>query len=108
MRLGKSQASLHFRSAFTIFVKNHTAMIEISSNKFRQQPNKFFDLADQGERVVVRRRSGNSYTIAPNDDDEYAYDEATLNDIIDRGLKGIREGKGTPYNREEFAKRFGL
>lgn len=45
-------------------------MVQVTSREFREKQASLFDIADQGEQVVIRRRGKRSYMLTPIDDSE--------------------------------------
>ena len=86
------------------------ATVEISSSDFRGKMGAFFDRADRGEQIIIRRRDKTSYTLTPvHDEDEDNELTPEMIATIDRGLESIRKGeRGWVYNSEEFKKKFEL
>lgn len=46
------------------------AVIQVTSRKFREQQSSMFDLADQGEQIIIRRRGKTSYMLTPISDSD--------------------------------------
>ena len=55
-------------------------MMIISSREFRDQQKKYFDLADQNEKVIVQRGKDKAYVIVPLND----VDRLSVNDQLIR------------------------
>ena len=85
-------------------------VLQISSRRFTERPNIYFDLADQGTQIILKRGRKQAYALTPADDedDEPKWLTPELRAIIDQGLQDIKEGKGRRYTLEELKKRMGL
>lgn len=46
------------------------AVLNFTSREFRSQQAHVFDLADQGEMVIIRRSRKQAYTLVPIEDDD--------------------------------------
>jgi hypothetical protein len=82
-------------------------VIQISSREFRTRQEDYFDLADGGARVILRRGRKQAYILAPVDDADLFLSPG-LKARIDRGLQEIKEGKGREYSLEELRGKMGL
>lgn len=71
-------------------------IIETTSRKFRERQKDFFDLADKGQKIIIRRGSKQSYVLTPiSADDLYFTPEMVQR--IKESQKEILEG-----NYEKF------
>lgn len=70
------------------------AIIETNSRQFRERQKDFFDLADQGEKVVIRRGSKQSYVLTPISDEDLYFTPEMI-ERIQEAQREIREGKST-------------
>ena len=70
------------------------AIVETNSRQFRERQKDFFDLADRGEKVVIRRGSKQSYVLTPVSEDDL-YFTPELIERIQQAQKEILEGKST-------------
>ena len=77
-----------FVSCFTIAPQ---IMIEVTSKEFREKQAGILELADRGERVIIKRRRKPAYTLVPVDDDA-AYFTPEMLKKIDRSLKQAEAG----------------
>ncbi|MCL2041871.1 MAG: hypothetical protein FWG84_07525 [Bacteroidales bacterium] len=82
------------------------AVVEITSRQFRDNQKSFFDLADEGKQVVIKRRSKQSYALTPvNEDDWYWTPEMEAK--IEKALQQIENGECTVIkNKEELRQYF--
>lgn len=70
------------------------AVIQVTSREFRDKQRNMFDLADQGEKVIIRRGKKQAYILTPIEDDDLYFTPETL-ERIDRSLQEAKEGKVT-------------
>lgn len=47
-------------------------MIQVTSREFRDRQAALFDLADQGEQVIIKRRGKAAYMLTPVSDNDFA------------------------------------
>jgi PHD/YefM family antitoxin component YafN of YafNO toxin-antitoxin module len=84
-------------------------IIAISSREFREKQNNYFDLADQGAQIILKRGRKRAYILTPADDDDDSWQRSPeLQEVVEQGLKDIKEGKGRRYTLDELKKRMGL
>ena len=67
------------------------AVLNFTSREFRSQQAHVFDLADQGEKIVIRRNKKQAYTLVPIDDDETTI-TSELQAKIDKARAEIKAG----------------
>jgi hypothetical protein len=84
------------------------AIVEITSRQFREKQKAMFEIADRGEKVIIKRGRKQAYTLTPvNEDDLYFTPE--MLEKIDRSLQQANEGKVTRIRTiEELDKFLGL
>ena len=76
------------------------AVLEVTSRQFRDRQKSFFDLADTGKQIVIRRGRKQAYTLAPiNDDDLYFTPEMEAK--IERALQQVERGECTVIRTDE-------
>ena len=105
--------------------------LEVTSRQFLNNSKKFFELADSGNRIIVKRGKKQAYALAPVDDDEYTehippeylcnpYDISPsgdrywadrrnvekLNEALEIAEKQIKEGKYTVCKTYEESLKF--
>lgn len=68
------------------------AVLNFTSREFRSQQAHVFDLADQGEKVIIRRNKKQAYTLVPVGDDDFTI-TPELQARIDKAREEIRSGK---------------
>ncbi len=81
------------------------AIIQTTSRQFRDKQKDFFDLADKGENVVIRRGKKRAYLLTPVDDDDIYFTPAIL-DKINGAIKQVQEGLVTKIETEEELNQF--
>jgi antitoxin (DNA-binding transcriptional repressor) of toxin-antitoxin stability system len=78
------------------------AILEVTSTEFRDKQKSFLDLADRGEKVVIKRGNKQAYALIPIDDDDLYFTSGML-ERIDHSLQQIAEGKVTKaMDKEEL------
>lgn len=78
------------------------AVLNFTSREFRSQQAHVFDLADKGEKVVIRRNKKQAYTLVPIEDDDLTF-TPELQARIDKARAEIKAGKCTTLkNREDI------
>jgi hypothetical protein len=82
------------------------AIIETTSRQFRERQKDFFELADKGEKVVIRRGRKQTYVLTPiSENDLYLSPEMIQR--IKESQQEIKEGKSLSFNRlDEMDKYF--
>ena len=80
-------------------------VIQTTSRHFRDKQKDFFDLADRGERVIIRRGKKQAYLLTPVDDEDIYFTPEML-DKINRSIKQLREGMVTKIETEEELNQF--
>jgi hypothetical protein len=82
-------------------------VLQISSREFRANQKNYFNLADNGARIILKRGRKQAYILTPvNDEDLFLSSE--LKQRIDKGLMEIKEGKGREYSLDELRVKMGL
>jgi len=73
------------------------AIIETTSRQFRERQRDFFELADKGEKVVIRRGRKQTYVLTPiSENDLYLSPEMIQR--IKKSQQEIKEGKSVSFN----------
>ena len=76
------------------------APLEVSARQFREKQKSFFEIADTGRQVVIKRGKKQSYILTPvekdkeEDDDDFVVTPELL-EKIKRAEQQMREGKYT-------------
>lgn len=82
------------------------AIHNFTSREFRSQQAHVFDLADQGERIIIRRNRKQAYALVPVDDDDLSITPA-LQAKIDQARADIKAGRShTLRSTEDIAQYF--
>ena len=82
-------------------------MLVISSKEFREKPITYFNQADKGIEILIRRGKNKSYKLVPTLKDDTLMSKEDFFAKIDRSLQGIREGKCTTiHSRKELIEYF--
>jgi cysteine sulfinate desulfinase/cysteine desulfurase-like protein len=74
---------------------NIMAVLNFTSREFRSKQAHVFDLADQGEKIVIRRSKKQSYTLVPLEDEDITFTQ-NLEERIGMALQEVKmmqEGK---------------
>lgn len=80
-------------------------MIQVTSREFREKQASIFDLADNGEKIIIRRGKKKSYTLVPvNDDDLSLSPEAEKR--IKRSREQYKKGEFTTFKTADEAIKF--
>ena len=78
------------------------AVLNFTSREFRSQQAHVFELADQGEKVIIRRNKKQAYTLVPVSDDDFTI-TPELQARIDKARAEIKAGECiTVRGREEL------
>jgi hypothetical protein len=80
-------------------------IIQTTSRHFRNKQKDFFDLADRGEKVIIRRGKKQAYLLTPVDDEDIYFTPEML-DKINRSIKQVQEGMMTKIETEEELNQF--
>jgi hypothetical protein len=65
-------------------------VLQVTSRQFREKQKAFFDLADKGEKIIIRRGNKKSYVLTPVDD---LYFTPEMLAKIDKAVQHAKEGK---------------
>ena len=82
-------------------------LIEITSQEFLEKQKIYFDLADKGAKIILKRDRRKSYILTPLNEKNIDLSPQMLL-RIEKGLQEIEEGKTKRYTMEELQKRMGL
>ncbi|MBE8713053.1 hypothetical protein [Sphingobacterium hungaricum] len=72
-------------------------IVETTSRKFRERQKDFFDLADKGQQVVIRRGRKQAYVLTPVSEDDL-YFTPELIERIKESQQEIKDGKSLTFN----------
>ena len=70
------------------------AILEVTSRQFRDKQKLFFDLADTGKQIVIRRRGKQTYILTPVNVDDFQFSSEAL-ERIEKSRQQAQEGKYT-------------
>ena len=92
-----------------IFVYQHMytmkAIVETTSRQFREHQKDFFDMADNGQKIVIKRGSKQAYVLTPvSTDDLYFTSEMIAR--IKESQQEIRDGKSIVVKTKEELNNF--
>jgi hypothetical protein len=73
------------------------AIVETTSRQFRERQKDFFELADKGEKVVIRRGRKQTYVLTPVSEDDLYFTPEMIQRIKD-AQQEIKEGKFISFN----------
>jgi hypothetical protein len=81
-------------------------VLEVTNKQFRAKKKTFFDMADAGKQIIIRRGiNEQAYTLAPvNDADLYFTPEMEAK--IERAMKQIENGECTVITNDEELHQF--
>jgi Phd_YefM. len=82
-------------------------IIQVSSREFRANQKDYFELADNGIQIILRRGRKQAYILTPVDDEDLFLSPA-LQERINRSLQEIKEGKTKSYTLDELRNRMGV
>ena len=80
-------------------------ILEITSRQFREEQRKYFDLADNGTQIVLKRGRKKAYVLIPLDDEDM-YFTPTMLEKIERSLEQAKTGNVTRVTTKEELKSF--
>ena len=80
-------------------------ILEVSSRQFRDQQRKYFDLADNGTQIVLKRGRKRAYVLTPLDEEDMYFTPAML-EKIERSLEQAKNGDVTRVTTKEELKSF--
>ncbi len=73
------------------------AIIETTSRQFRERQKDFFELADEGEKVVIRRGRKQTYVLTPISEDDLYFTPKVIQRIKE-AQQEIKEGKSISFD----------
>ena len=76
------------------------AILNFTSREFRSQQAHVFDLADKGEKVIIRRNKKQAYTLVPVSDDEFTI-TPELQAKIDKAREEYKNGNYITLSSKE-------
>ena len=78
------------------------AVLNFTSREFRSQQAHVFDLADQGEKIVIRRSKKQAYTLVPVEDITFTKSLEERIGMALQEVKQMREGKIKELSMKEL------
>ncbi len=78
------------------------AVLNLTSREFRNHQAHAFDLADQGEKVIIRRNKKQAYTLVPVEDDDLTI-TPELAERIEKARQEYRDGKTLHFDNAAAA-----
>lgn len=91
----------------TLNLKIMAHVIQITSREFRDKQKDYFDLADQGTQIILKRGRKQAYVLTPIDDKDL-YLSPEMQEKINKGLQDIKEGRTKSYSLEQLKQKMGL
>ena len=76
------------------------AIIETTSRQFREHQKDFFDMVDNGKKVVIRRGSKQAYVLTPISQNDLYFSEEMVQ-RIKNAKQEIKQGKGITIKSKE-------
>ena len=70
------------------------SILEVSARQFREKQKSFFEIADTGRQIVIKRGKKQSYILVPANQDDFMITPELL-EKIERARKQMKEGKTT-------------
>jgi antitoxin (DNA-binding transcriptional repressor) of toxin-antitoxin stability system len=71
-------------------------MIQITSREFRDKQASLFDLADKGEKIVIKRGKKRAYTLVPVEDNDF-FLSPEAEERIQHSREQYKNGEFTTY-----------
>lgn len=76
------------------------AVLNFTSREFRSQQAHVFDLADKGEKIIIRRNRKQAYTLVPIEDEDLTI-TPELQARIDKAREKIKAGNCVTLSSKE-------
>jgi antitoxin (DNA-binding transcriptional repressor) of toxin-antitoxin stability system len=80
-------------------------MIQVTSREFRDKQASMFDLADNGEKIIIKRGKKKAYTLVPVDDNDF-FLSPEAEERINRSREQFKNGEFTSCKNAEEAIKF--
>ena len=81
------------------------AVLRITSREFRDKQASFFDLADNGEKVIIKRGKKQAYTLVPIENEDF-FLSPEAEERIKRSREQYRNGEFKTYKTADEAIKF--
>lgn len=78
------------------------AILEITSRQFRDRQKDFFNLADNGEKIIIRRGKKQAYVLTPLSNDDLYFTNKMLAKI-DASVEEAKRGEVITFETVEDA-----
>jgi len=84
-----------------VYQKMYTmAIIQTTSRQFREHQKDFFEMADRGEKVVIRRGRKQTYVLTPISEDDLYFTPQMVQRIKD-AQQEVKNGESTVLKTKE-------
>jgi len=80
-------------------------IIETTSRQFRERQKDFFDMADKGQKIVIKRGSKQAYVLTPVSPDDLYFTSEMIQRIRE-SQQEIKEGKSVTIKTKEDLDKF--
>ena len=80
-------------------------IIETTSRQFREHQKDFFDMADKGQKIVIKRGSKQAYVLTPVSPDDLYFTSEMIQRIRE-SQQEIKEGKSVTIKTKEDLDKF--
>jgi len=81
------------------------AVLEVSARQFRDQQKSFFDIADTGKQIIIKRGRKQSYILMPVTQDDFMVTPQLL-EKLDNIRQQVKNGEYTECRTWEESKQF--
>jgi len=81
------------------------ATLEVTARQFRERQKSFFEMADSGRQILIKRGRKQAYILTPVSDDDFIPSPELLAKI-ELAEQQMREGKYTECKTWEESKKF--
>ncbi|MCH4147986.1 MAG: hypothetical protein LKG25_06180 [Prevotella sp.] len=81
------------------------AIVQVTSRDFRSRQKDLFDLADKGEKIIIRRGKKKAYTLTPVEDEDLFFTPKMLKKI-DKSLQEAKDGKIKTFSSKEEVNKY--
>ncbi|NLI99791.1 MAG: type II toxin-antitoxin system Phd/YefM family antitoxin [Bacteroidales bacterium] len=80
-------------------------MVQVTSREFREKQASMFELADKGEKIIIRRGKKRAYMLVPVDDNDFLL-SPEAEERIERSRAQYRNGEFVTYRTADEAIKF--
>lgn len=78
------------------------AIVQVTSREFRDKQASMFDLADKGEKIIIRRSKKRAYLLTPIEDDDLYFTDK-MSEKINASLEQVKNGEIIEFESAEDA-----